>query len=383
MKKLVMDQKAVYGSFFVLLFLGLFLGWALSKNFGGAAEGPVIQADLPIRVDPTVELFSVLYRLAGINQYTERELPGYVEEVEEYFGAYQDHPAIQVVKDLNESHAINGNAPMDLAVRLSVPPGLELRTPMAEALGDMDSRWDEAIVPVLLEAARTFAVDTDFMAFFQAHEAFYDSAVQSLAATLSETDMLPWFKQFFGAEPESYVVILGLLNGSCNYGSRVTHPDSAMEFTSMLGAIDPDRNGIPRYAQDRFVPTIVHEFSHSYINPLVDRHAEALRPSGEVIFSHLGEAMEYWGYNHWYVMYYEYLVRASTVRYLEVNDGARAVDRMVERDEEGGFVGVGELAGILADYEDHRDQYPDLDAFMPRVVEFFDLFAKAMGGEGD
>lgn len=40
MKKLVMDQKAVYGSFFVLLFLGLFLGWALSKNFGGRPKAP-------------------------------------------------------------------------------------------------------------------------------------------------------------------------------------------------------------------------------------------------------------------------------------------------------------------------------------------------------
>jgi len=115
----------------------------------------------------------------------------------------------------------------------------------------------------------------------------------------------------------------------------------------------------------------------------VDRHAQALRPSGEVIFSYLREAMEYWGYNHWYVMYYEYLVRAGTVRYLEVSDGVRAADRNVRQDEEGGFVGVGELADLMAEYEADRIRYPNLDAFMPRVQEFFEGLAGAMGGEGN
>jgi len=382
MWKLAKDQRAILHSSLALLLLGL-AGWALLREPDGSGDkaASLSRADLPIRVDPTVELFSVIYRLADIGQYTEMELPGYVEEVERYFGSFRDHASVQVARELDQSHAINGNAPMDLAVRLTAPPDLELRTPLAEALGDMDRRWDDAIVPVLLEAARTFAADTDFMTFFRGNEATYGSAVQSLQATLSQTDMLPWFQEFFGGEPESYVVILGLLNGSCNYGSRVTHPDGTVEFFSMLGAVDPDRNGIPRYARSRFVPTIVHEFSHSYINPLVDRHVEELQPSGEVVFAYLKEAMHHWGYDHWYVMDYEYLVRAATVRYLQASEGTGAAERAVRRDEEDGFVGLGELAGLLADYEAHRDRYPKLDAFMPRLVEFFEGLAKAMGGE--
>jgi len=344
-----------------------------------AKDGVVAPADIPIRVDPTVELFSVIYRLADINQYNEMELPRYVEEVREFFGGFQNHRAVQVVKELNQTHAINGNAPMDLAVRLTAPPYLELRTPVALALDDMDTRWDADILPVLIEAAQEFAMDTDFMAFFQAHQSLHESAVESLRFTLAETDVLPWFHEFFGGSPESYLVILGLLNGTCNYGSRVTHSGGATEFISMLGGIDPDQQGTPQYARSRFLPTLVHEFNHSYINPLVARHSEALRPSGESIFAHLQEGMNYWGYNHWYVMYYEYLVRAATVRYLEGNEGPGAAQREVRQDEQDGFPGLGKLAGLLREYELHRDQYPDLDAFMPRLVEFFQEMAEEMG----
>jgi hypothetical protein len=190
--------------------------------------------------------------------------------------------------------------------------------------------------------------------------------------------MLPWFSAFFGKAPDRYSIVLGLLNGSCNYGSRITFPDGSQEFVSLLGGLDPSRNGVPRYARSRYVPTIVHEFSHSHLNPLVDRNLGALKPSGEALFLLLAEDMHRWGYDHWYVMLYEYLVRASTLRYLAVAEGVEVAEAESLRDLRAGFPGTLDLAEVLGEYEADRVAYPNLQSFLPRLVDFFTELAESL-----
>jgi hypothetical protein len=286
---------------------------------------------------------------------------------------------VVLAQEMNRTYAINGNAPMDLAVHLTPPPELELRSSVPLVLDDLDSRWSPDLIPPLLAAARDFARDTGFQAFFGAHRPFYEKAVSSLRTTLAGAEMLPWFQRFFGERPEDYVIVLGLLNGSCNYGSRVTFPDGRQEFVSMLGARYPDTGGIPTYPRERYIPTIVHEFNHSYVNPLVDKHRETLRGPGEALFTHLGDGLHRWGYDYWYVMLYEYLVRGATIRYLEANEGPDAAGAMARRDMRAGFPGITELSDLLAEYEADRVTYPDLEAFIPRLVAFFHELAGEVG----
>ena len=119
----------------------------------------------------------------------------------------------------------------------------------------------------------------------------------------------------------------------------------------------------------------MHEFCHSFVNPLIDRNRNNLRESGEAIFPHLREKLKDHGYNFWYVMYYEYMTRACVIRYLASKEGPGAVSTQIRRDERDGFPGIQNLAELLSEYESFRDKYTDLDAFMPRIVDYFDKLA--------
>jgi len=57
---------------------------------------------LRISVDPCIELFSTIHRLAGTGQYNEHELPEYVADVENWFGPYRDQSngQTQTIKSL-------------------------------------------------------------------------------------------------------------------------------------------------------------------------------------------------------------------------------------------------------------------------------------------
>ena len=61
---------------------------------------------------------------------------------------------------------------------------------------------------------------------------------------------------------------------------EATYPDGREEIRPVLGVYRFDEDGLPVPGDD-FVPLLVHEVCHSYVNPVVDRHAERLRKAGE------------------------------------------------------------------------------------------------------
>jgi hypothetical protein len=359
--------------------LGFVIG-ILACGSGHADDGHPIGADskIVIRVDPRVELFSTIHRLAGTNQYDTNELPGYIREVEGYFGPFRDHPAVRLAQDLRGTHHLDGNSPMALAVYLTNPPELKGRASLIPPPPDLDPRWTADAIPRFLAAVRRFAHDTDFRSFFDDHREFYELSVANLHATLKDTDVIPWFRDFFGYRPDDFVIILGLQNGICNYGASVTLHNGKKEFNSLLGGSRPDRKGAPRYPRRGYLPIIVHEFCHSYANPLVDRHKEALREAGEKLFPLLKKQLSRQGYNTWFVMMCEYLTRACVLRYLAANEDEDDVETRVREDERSGFPGIRALAALLEDYETRRATYPDLDSFLPRIVEHFDRYVETL-----
>lgn len=332
-------------------------------------------SEIPVCVDPRIELFSTIHRLAGTGQYDSRDIPVYIRDVEEHFGPFRDHEAVRLAIKLRETHGLDGNSPMALAVYLTDPPALEGLASLDPVPSDLDPRWTSDAIRSFLQAARKFAIDTDFGSFFTGHQSVYDHAINNLHGSMKGSDLLPWFQEYFGYKPDDYVIIIGMQNGTCNYGSRITMENGRREFQSVLGASQPDLNGAPQYPRNWFIPVIVHEFCHSYINPMIDRNTEMLREAGEIIFPYHKEKLQLSGYNYWYVMMYEYMTRACVIRYLFSREGAKAAGNQMAYDERNGFTGIRGLVKILGEYETQRARYPDMEAFMPLVVTYFKNYA--------
>lgn len=368
-------KRSIYKILFYISISILLLSITCNSNSGSKEENEAISSSIKVSVDPRIELFSAIHRLAGTGQYDENKLPEYIQDVEEYFDPFRDHEAVQMAIRLRESHNLDGNSPMALAVYLTDPPELEGRAPLDPAPEDLDPRWTSEAIPAFLEAVRDFAIETDFNSFFEAHKSFYEQSVSNLQSTLEGKDLLPWFKEYFGYQPDEYVIILGLQNGSCNYGSRVTLENGKREFQSILGASLPDEYGVPQYPGNWYIPTIVHEFCHSYVNPMVDRNRDKLKESGEILFPYHEAELSKSGYNFWFVMMYEYLTRACVVRYLYANESAKLAKEQMKNDEYYGFPAIKGLVELLNDYETQRDKYPGMDEFIPEIVDFFNQYA--------
>lgn len=133
---------------------------------------------------------------------------------------------------------------------------------------------------------------------------------------------------------------------------------------------------VPKFDRS-MLPTVVHEFCHSYVNPFVYAHHLELRAAGERMFPSVAESMQRQAYGNWTTMMHESLVRASVVRYQHAVEGEASAQKAIQAEVNRSFRWMPELSALLADYEGHRDRYPDFRSFFPQVIRFFDDNAEA------
>ena len=330
---------------------------------------------ITVRVDPAVELFCIIYRLAGIDQYQVNKFPRYISDIENHFGQFRNHPAVKTAEKLRTENRINGSAPMALAVYLDAPPALEGRNTLDPRPDDLDSRWSNQIIKEFIEAAGNFSKDTNFMQFFHAHKELYDQCVQNLSEKVKNKNIIPWFNKYFGYEPETYTMIIGMQTGHGNYGLRITNKDGSIEYISIIGATTPWWRKTPRFSENWILPTVIHEFCHSYINPLVAEHDDELKEAGQTLFPLHRSKLLPQGYINYQIMFDEYLVRACTIRYLIEKKKFWQVEKQFRNDIKCGFPAIRGLVKIFDKYEENRETYRDMADFIPEIVTYFNTYA--------
>lgn len=332
---------------------------------------------LTASVDPRVELMSIIFRLAGNPEYNMpvSQSP-YSVAVEQHFGRFRNHPAVVKARYLRCSRGVSYDAVMSMAVHIEDAVTLRERVPFDHPACGLDSRWRPAEARDFLRAARAFARETGFAGFMRRQQGVHAAAAGRMSELLEQRDYVGWFDSFFGARPNAtFRVIVGMLEGGGNYGMSIRLLNGREEITPIIGVWRFDSFGVPVFT-DEIIPTLVHEFCHAYTNQVVDRYASRMAASARKIFASKEQAMRSQGYGSWQTMLRESMVRACVVRYVNAADGQAKAQEEIDEQRRRGFEWVGELAALLQQYETGRDRYPDMNAFMPRVVTFFNDYAK-------
>jgi hypothetical protein len=341
-------------------------------------KSPLSENQIEIVVNPTIDLFGVIHYLVGDKQYTENLLPKYNKEVENYFGHLRNDSSIKFAKECKNRFHINGDAPMDLAVYIGPPPALTPQLDLSNLLANLDPRWDSVLIISYLENARLFACESNFMEFHNSQKEFQNLAMSNLKDMISNEQICQWYYEFFGNNSENFKMYLALNNGSCNYGYPVKSKTGEVEFVSLIGARFPDIKGIPTYPKDWFLPVIIHEYIHSYINPLIKSKPDEFKKLGEALLvTHRAKMVES-GYDVWNVIIQEYIVRACTILFMEQNDSRRKAKINMKRDISVGFTEIEGLVMFFDKYENNRDKYDNIQAFLPEIKKYFESYLEEL-----
>jgi hypothetical protein len=362
----------------VMVLVAFAIGCGPGGGCGLAAAKDPQRPTVQVTVDPRVELVSIIFRLAGHPEYNQGRVESYAEDVESHFGPFREHRVVELARKLRRSRSVSYDACMSMAVHVSDAVELREKVPLAPRPEGLDGRWTPDDAREFLAAARQFVRDSAFEDFLRKHRSLYETTQSRMKTLLEKEGHMEWFDRFFGDRPGArFSVALGLLNGGQCYGPHCRNADGKDELYCILGVWQTDDQGLPRFTGD-VLKTVVHEFCHSYANPIIDRHEAELKPAGERIFSHVKEAMKRQAYGEWKTVMYESLVRASTLRYIRQYDGEPAAQMAIQHERSRSFRWIGTLSDLLGEYEADRRRYPTLDSFSPRLVEFFNVCADQM-----
>lgn len=325
-------------------------------------------------VDKRVELLSIVARLAGYQEYNSDDNKVYVQEIHQYFDKFKEHPLIKFMREIRSTNSIGYDAVMSMAIHLEQPPSLKPLVKFTKTAPD--KRWGADTAAKFATLLQQFYIDTDFEAFFKAHENNYKTAEQQFTKVFEQLDV-DWYYKYYGKAPkEKFNVIVGLGNGGGNYGSKIVFPDKRESIYAIMGSWSFDSTGTPEYKPDNYLPTLIHEFNHSFINYLTEKNEKKLQNSGQLIYDSVKKEMQVQAYGEWKTMMSEALVRASVVRYLiKHNSDPKVADKELQLQLQRGFYWLKELVDLLGTYESERKKYPTLESFMPKIVSFYNATA--------
>lgn len=323
------------------------------------------------RIDERVELLGIAYRLAMQGKYTDSLDQRYAASVNSHFARFSRHPFIQYLTNTIDSFSRKGvdisyRHIASLAVHVSEPPLFE---PLVPLMDKSDDSWDDRslFTEKMISLLRKFYVDTDAAGFFKSMAAYY----QSIANAYFKQGILfnkMWVDDYFSLPPsETYFPILALTIQEGAY-LRVNF-DSTKRNAYTIFTCDTN------FSSPDYLNSILHEYVHCYINQLIEKDSQKLRPLAEAllmrkeVYAKVGKTF----YGNWRYLLYESMVRAISIRYKMVMNN---VDNDIRMEEDAGFTWIRSLVNELEYYEKNRSMYKNFSDFMPRIILFFESMGK-------
>ena len=347
-------------------------GYGQVSGKTGGREGRILAEPV---IDKRIELLSIVFRLAGVPEYNQDNFKVYTDAIHAHFDKYKDHSCVVLAKKLSESNGIGFNAPMDLALHVSQAPDFKPVVEFNEKIPEY--RWGKKNAEDFLRLLRSFYREAHCEEFFTKNAPLYKRVLERFRVVYDSVDT-HWYEEFYGTPPTGKLaIIVGIGNGACNYGSKVVYPGGREDVYAVMGTWTVDEGGIPFYTHDYYLSTLIHEFNHSFINHLNEKHYGILEAQGKALFQPLDALMSDQAYPSPLYMMNEALVRAAVVRYIAKHNPDKGKAEGEIRTQLGnGFIWIDELAAKLDEYEHHRDKYPTLESFMPEIAAFYSSTVK-------
>ena len=330
-------------------------------------------------------LMSVLCHLAGFREYNMNIGGKYITELDSFFSNVKNHPAVEMMDSLRQYKGIAFDSPMAFAINLQKEGNL------FSLICDTiipEKRWIGVDLKMVTRNISDFYTNSNFAKFFDSHKPFYEEICEIFNSNVTSKFNQKWYSQFYGVEPkENFEVIIGFVNGGGNYGPSRQLPGKPRDVYAIMG-YGLDENGDTYYSSspNSFLVTLVHEFNHSFVNPLATdkRFSNQMEDAGKDILKLSEQVMRRSAYGKWDNLVNESIVRAAVIRYLIDNNYPEdKVRESVINEMSVGFYWTPELVKSLTEYSSNRDRYPSIDTFYPNLIKFFRTYADSQFEEID
>jgi hypothetical protein len=326
-----------------------------------------IGKNLKVKIDPKIELLYTIGLLNGYPFIIPKSM-GYKTKILSHFAPYQSDPDLRYLRKLFELNSIDGPVFLIQNLNDNFEPQPTLPKSYVDMLGGVDS------LHVLLTRLKQFCVKTKYGSFFNSQRDFYNIVLKNTAFAFNDFNDVELLEEFYGAKHDSYSIVLNCLFQMGNFGvirktfDGQTHLYAVIEPASVENGIPIFRNSIDAHE------LVIHEFSHSFVNPVVDMNAREVNKYS-YLYKPLRSAMQAQGYYFWLVTVKEQMVRAATCMIAEMKYGPEISKQFVQDMETvRRFVFTDAMVEKLRFYTANRSKYPKFSDYLPELLKVYESF---------
>jgi len=327
---------------------------------------------IDVKVDERVELISIVSYLAEYNEHNNaREFTDFNKSVNEYFKPYLNDTLISYAKYLREERGINNDAPMIFAVDLVIDNDIHFNPLTISKAWVKDQRWTQENANHYLSLLNEFYKKTKFKEFYNKNKSFYSKLEEGFSPIIKAIN-LAWFDSFYSQKTNnSFTVILCPINGPYNYGPSIKYKDGKEDVYSIMGSWVFDSTiHIDKKTANGVFQTLIHEFNHSFCNPMIEKYWKDLEKNSGKIFKLVEKEMRNQAYGESVIMMKETLVRTATIKYITDNT-KKDSKKYIMYEESNSFFCVNDMYKALNTYSEERSKYPTFDSYMPQLCKEF------------
>lgn len=222
-----------------------------------------------------------------------------------------------------------------------------------------------------LDTIPCFAKEIKFDEFYKNNTVRYKKYVDTVKADLearSKTDIVSFLNNYYNI-PTSKKYVINLLPTVSYYWYGTKNSKEIHSNIPITPDSTSDENLFYNYNYLNSVLSMIHhEFSHSFINPLTDKHE--LIKNDNPIFSGIAEQMKALGYDTNYKIINEHIIRAATIRYAAITFPDKDYHlELTKYERKNGFAYIDAILEALVIYENNRDIYPNIDVYYPKIID--------------
>lgn len=299
------------------------------------AQEPVAAGKLAVEVNYNVEVLGLAYFIGfeGVdieNKTVEIEGKNIPKKEWHKYGfyIYEKYKKYATSEKLAKSFAVADHLWLDYIINLLIQVD---NFPRAQLRGDLDAKYfinfsvkkDTAEAKqnagIFLDGLNSFYEEINFKQYIIDTKEFYTSAVKQVKKNLPGNNFVPVIESFYRKSFQKYILVPSLtIPKGMGFGLNFTKNGKTTLF-NVFGAFelqafhDPKSLDLGFGNQQRLRELSIHEFGHSFVNPVIDSIPQDLVATTERLFEPIKPAMEKQGYNTWKASLYEHFVRAGEV----------------------------------------------------------------------
>ncbi|MFT3829049.1 MAG: DUF4932 domain-containing protein [Opitutaceae bacterium] len=355
--------------------------WIITALLGSAAtlaahtRAQTPAAAVSFVIDPRVELVATAQYLSGYADHAPfkgRINPfdhPYLNDLRRHFAGSKTHPALARLAALR----VGGSDPIGIAVHLSGDGTLTLRPPL-EGI---------RVSPEMAEAyatnLREFAAAVDFEGFLAARRSQHDQIIAEFRNATDVAAVADALARYCGPQTCRFRIVLAPLLGRTSFGPKAVDADGTPVFYAILPAQGVVDGRLVFGERDALAGLLAHEFGHSFVNPLVEKHWAAFSSYSGLLAQVQYSRSSNYG-RDWKIFVCESIVRAVAARIILAQQGGDACAAQLARDRQTGFAFGAEMCRALERYERNRDTYPTLESYLPELAVVFASLQQAANG---